>query len=178
MGAKSAGNALNHDAYTDSDAVAAMGAKDAGNALNHDAYTDADAVAAVEADVISLADGTEIGGVDVRRHLELAAFRSICYGGAASGGDSQFSVIMRPYQPGTALETTCNGINSGWHACGVAKANYHHQNCGNILNTSYGGGYSDFSRAGYAQARINDGSYSSCNADNMMVCCATFCSGW
>lgn len=47
LGAKANTNPLNHDRYSDANAVTAMGAKANGNALNHNRYTDNEALAAV-----------------------------------------------------------------------------------------------------------------------------------
>jgi hypothetical protein len=183
MGAKASTNALNHDRYTDSEAVAAMGAKNNANALNHDRFTDANAVSAIQsASALNLPAATQVAGANLQQQLRMAAARSVCYGGVGAGmpGRTEFSIIMIPYRSGTTnLDAFCQGnINGGWNACGVAKSNYFHQNCNDITNTSYGGGYTSFARRSYAQARIADGSYSACNDTNMYVCCSPECSGW
>lgn len=109
----------------------------------------------------------------------IVAARAICYGGVGSNlAGGSFSIIMRKYSPGTSLETTCNGINAGWHACGVAKSNYVSQNCDDLSNTYYDAGYTSFVKATEAQGYINGGSYSACDANNMIVCCSISCSGW
>ena len=96
--------------------------------------------------------------------------RSVCY--SALTGNSNRSLIMVPLTSNTAdLDALCHvTINNGWHAGGVAKSNYFTQNCNNLANTSYGGGYTSYVTESYFEG--NRSNYSNCNSDNAFVCCS------
>ncbi len=183
MGAKANTNPLHHDRFTDANAVSAMGAKANTNPLHHDRYTDANAVSAINAaTTLDFPATTQVNGANLQQQLRNATARAVCYGGVGAGmaGRTEFSIIMVPYRTGaTDLTNLCRtSINNGWNACGVAKSNYWHQDCSNLLNVAYGGGYTSFARTSYAEGRIAAGVYASCTNENMMVCCSPECSGW
>lgn len=115
--------------------------------------------------------------IDADLMLLLGA-RSICYGGfSANTSTPSFHIIMRKMQTGVSIETTCQGINTGWHACGVAKSNAVGQNCVDLNNNSYGLGYTSFVRANaFTPNRASE--YSSCDETNAVVCCSPSCGGW
>ena len=71
--------------------------------------------------------------------------------------------------PDTDLDAECHEvINPGWHAGGVSKSSYYYQNCGDIDNDSYGGGYTAFTEESYFENPSNpnadggDGTFPSC----------------
>ncbi len=152
-------------------------------AAHADAATLADN--ATHADAATLADTATIAlTVDHTDDLMMMlGSRSICYAGFAQNArlvgsnGTNISMIQRKVQTGTNIETTCNGINSGWHACGVAKSNASGQNCSTFNNFSYGLSYTSFIRASsFTGNRAT--SYPSCDDTNAVICCSPQCSGW
>ncbi|MCA9548266.1 MAG: hypothetical protein KC613_27875, partial [Myxococcales bacterium] len=98
------------------------------------------------------------------------AARAVCY--SALAGNNDHSIIMVPLPNQNAdLDAVCqSNINGGWYAGGVAKANYFHQDCGDLDNTSYGGGYTSYVTEGYFES--HRGNYPSCGPSNAFVCCS------
>ena len=77
--------------------------------------------------------------------------------------------------PDTNLDAECHDkINGSWHAGGVSKSNYWYQNCGNIDNDSYGGGYTSFTEEAYFENPTNQGNdtFASCGPTNAFICCS------
>lgn len=102
---------------------------------------------------------------------QLSAARAACY--SALPGNMNKSIIMIPLTSNIVdLDAVCHvGINSAWHAGGVAKPRYFTQNCSAQLdNTMYGGGYTSYvTEASFESHR---GRYSNCNTTNSLVCCS------
>ncbi|MGI0115546.1 hypothetical protein [Zooshikella sp. RANM57] len=100
----------------------------------------------------------------------LNAARPPCY--SALPGKTNQSLIMVPLPDNQVdLDAVCHvAINSTWHAGGVAKGHYYYQNCGQLDNKLYGGGYTSFVTEQYFEA--NRTKFSSCNATNAVVCCS------
>ena len=96
--------------------------------------------------------------------------RAICY--SALSGTNDHALIMIPLENNTIdLDAKCHStINNGWHAGGVAKGNYFNQDCPDIENISYGGGYTSFvTEKSFESKRAN---YKSCNSKNAFICCS------
>ncbi|MSQ04254.1 MAG: hypothetical protein EXR71_20600 [Myxococcales bacterium] len=112
----------------------------------------------------------EIAGVVTGVSSRMDAARAVCY--SALVGNFDHSIIMVPLpNNGADLDAVChNNINGGWHAGGVAKGNYFHQDCGSLENTSYGGGYTSYATEGYFEA--NRAGYPSCGPSNSFICCS------
>jgi len=108
------------------------------------------------------------------------AARAACYSALANETSGNRSLIMVPLPgPDTNLDAECHDkINPGWHAGGIAKGNYWYQDCGNIDNDSYGGGYTAFTTESYFENPSNpnaDGStgiFPSCGPTNSFICCS------
>lgn len=101
----------------------------------------------------------------------LHAARAVCY--SALAGTGEHSIIMVPLPNYTSdLDATCHlGINSSWHAGGVAKPQYYFQNCDTSLdNTWFGGGYTSYVSEAYFEG--NRANYTKCDASNAVVCCS------
>jgi hypothetical protein len=98
------------------------------------------------------------------------AARPVCY--SALTGTNPHSLIMVPLPHHTSdLDAVCHvAINNGWHAGGIAKGNYFYQNCGQLENVSYGGGYTSYVPEDYFEA--NRSRYPSCSSNNAFVCCS------
>jgi hypothetical protein len=98
------------------------------------------------------------------------AARAMCY--SALVGNNNHSIIMVPLTNNNAnLDSLCHGtINGGWHAGGVAKSNYFHQDCGDLNNASYGGGYTSYATEAYFEG--NRANFPSCGPTNAFVCCS------
>ena len=98
------------------------------------------------------------------------AARSVCY--SALTGNNNRSIIMVPLPNNSVnLDDICHSrINGGWHAGGVAKAHYYHQNCGDIQNESYGGGYTSYVTEAYFEGHRSY--YTNCNPKNAFICCS------
>jgi hypothetical protein len=110
------------------------------------------------------------------------AARPICYTGmlsVAGNGLGSYNVIMLKYNPASSLDAQCQAsVNPGWHACGAARPNAAGQNCNPELdNLSYGYGYTSFERASSFETNKDAGTYTSCDGTNVVVCCATSCTG-
>merc|ERR1712176_238100 len=108
----------------------------------------------------------------------------------AAGGIGEYrSIITISWHKniGKNVNTACHkSINSGWHACGVIKDNYHGQSCapdfgGSIRKTDVGksggsyGGYQTF----ITRAQIAKGNWhksGSCDENSVWICCSPQCS--
>ena len=102
---------------------------------------------------------------------QMNAARAVCY--SALTGQGNHSIIMVPLPShNTNLDGECHRrINGGWHAAGVAKSNYFHQNCGGTPdNDWYGGGYTSFVSERYFER--NRRRFTSCNRKNAFICCS------
>lgn len=116
-------------------------------------------------------DSMESLAKSMAEEYALAAARSVCYSGLSRG--SSHSLIMIPLPNSQVdLDSLCHSrINNGWHAGGVAKPRYYHQDChAEINNRYYGGGYTSFVEEAYFES--NSGNYPNCNATNAFVCCS------
>jgi len=102
--------------------------------------------------------------------LDRAAASAICY--SALTGNNNHSLIMIPLLSRfDNLDARCHtDINPGWHAGGIVKGRYYNQDCVDIINPYYGGGYTSYVTEAFFEA--NPGSYPSCNSTNAFICCS------
>jgi hypothetical protein len=102
--------------------------------------------------------------------IDRAAASAVCY--SALTGNNNHSIIMIPLlSQFDDLDSRCHiDINSGWHAGGIAKGRYYTQDCSDITNQYYGGGYTSYVTEAYFEA--NRSLYPSCNSSNAFICCS------
>jgi len=108
--------------------------------------------------------------VQLRRQDEISTARAICY--SALTGDVSHSIILVPLPSYKAdLDSICHkSINGAWHAGGIAKGFYFHQNCPTLINRSYGGGYTSYVAEAYFEG--NRAKFTGCGPSNAFICCS------
>ena len=101
---------------------------------------------------------------------DIAAARAICY--SSLTGNVNHSIILVPLPSYLAnRDDSCQTIiNRNWHAGGVAKSNYFRQNCSNLDNEIYGGGYTSYVTKSYFEA--NRENFTTCNDTTAFICCS------
>lgn len=99
------------------------------------------------------------------------AARSVCY--SALTGNNNHSIILVPLPDKLAdLDAVCHiAINTIWHAGGIAKGAYFHQDCIiSLENRSYGGGYTSYVTEDFFES--NRRNYPNCGPANAFICCS------
>lgn len=101
----------------------------------------------------------------------ISAARAVCYSALLGNTDHSLILVALP-NSNADLDKVCHSsINGNWHAGGIAKGSYFHQDCGGPLdNKQYGGGYTSYVTESFFEK--NRGNYPACNKDNAFICCS------
>ena len=131
MGTKAPANPMNHDRYTDAEAVAAMGARSIANPMNHDRYTDAEALAAI-AGTTSLGVGTGVATpaatLDVAGTVRIAdgsqGAGKVLTSDAAGLASWQAPAVPQAIPSGAVMFFNLSSCPSGWTELTPARGRY------------------------------------------------------